>query len=199
MQVGSVSDLFNIFNAGDFVQNTLQEFSLYDVGDYASSVYLLIEGTVHFFKKGSSYSVSDKDSAEIFKQIQYAKQKATATGPFSWMGHPECDTCRRLQGGQVREKIDLGLIALKNIPICRACKLKLNGAWMNPTEGGLKQYAADRHHFLTQQNFLLLGLDYTEKNQLHKYKASAFGRSTKILKINRARLEGKINRFSCCL
>ena len=192
MNVGSVNDLFNILNAGQFVENTLQEFTLYDVGQRASSIYILIEGRIHFFKKGGTYSVSDKDSAEILKQIQYATHKATATGPFSWMGHPECDVCRRLQGGKVREKIDLGLIAIDQIPICRTCRIQLNStSWMEPADGTLKQYAADRHHFLTCEHFALFGLDYIEGSNVHKFKVSAFGRDTKILKVDRAAVEGK--------
>jgi hypothetical protein len=192
MQAGTLSELFNIFNDGEFVQSTLKEYTLYDVGNCASSVYVLIEGCVRFFKKGSSYSASDKDSGEISKQIQYARQRATATGPFSWMGHPECDVCRQLQGGKVRDKIDLGLIDLEQIPICRTCKIQLNSrSWMNPSDGCLKHYAPDRHHFLTLEQLTLFGFDYLDGSNVHKYKVSAFGRDTKILKVDRASLEGK--------
>jgi hypothetical protein len=191
MNSGSVNDLFNVLNAGKFVENSLWEFTLYDVGQRASSVYILIEGRIHFFKKGGTYSVSEKDSAEILKQIQYATHIATATGPFSWMGHPECDVCRRLQGGKVREKIDLGLITLDQIPICRTCRIELNSAaWMEPADGSLKQFAANRHHFLTCEHFLLFGLDYIEESNVHKFKVSALGRDTRILKVDRAALEG---------
>ena len=192
LRVGSLSDLYNILNAGEFVESALQEFMLYDVGHFASSVFVIIEGCVRFSKKGSSYSASDKDSSEIFKQFQYAKHKATATGPFSWMGHPECDVCRQLQGGKIREKIDLGIMDLNKIPICRQCRIQFNsGAWMDPSDGDLKQYAADRHHFLTLEKFALFGLDYIERRNVHKFKASTFGRSTKILKVDRKNLEGK--------
>ena len=191
MQAGSLNDLFNILNEGDFVESTLQEHTLYDVGNCASSVYILIEGCVRFFKKGSSYSVSDKDSSEILKQLQYARHKATATGPFSWMGHPECDVCRQLQGGKVREKIDLGLMPVDQIPICRTCQIQMNSrAWMDPSDGSLKHYAADRHHFLSLQQFAMFGLDYVEGSRVHKYKASAFGRDTRIFKFDRAAIEG---------
>ncbi len=191
LQIGSLNDLFNIINTGNLIQSTLQEFPLYDIGDSASSVYILLEGCVRFHKKGSSYSVSDKDCAEISKQRQYAWHKATATGPFSWMGHPECDICRKLQGGKVRERIDAGLLDIKDIPVCRTCRIQVNSrSWMAPADGCVKHYAPSRHHFLDLRAFALFGLDYI--GNVHKYKASGFGRETRILKVNRAELEGTI-------
>jgi hypothetical protein len=196
LRVGSLSELCNILSSGEFIESALQEFMLYDVGHCASSVYILIEGSVRFSKKGSIYSASDKDSSEIFKQFQYARHKATATGPFSWMGHPECDVCRQLQGDKIREKIDLGIMDLNKVPICRACRIQFNsGAWMDPQDGNLKEYAADRHHFLTIEKFALFGMDYIDNGGVHKYKASTFGRSTRILKIDRKPLEGKKRLF----
>jgi hypothetical protein len=196
LQSCSLNVLYNMLNDGEFVQNTLQEVTLYDVGDHATSAYLLIEGCVRYFRKGNSYSVSDKDSGEIFKQIQYARHKATATGPFAWMGHPECDVCRQLQGGKVRERIDMGLIELSHIPICRTCQIQMNSrAWMDPADGGLKHYAADRHHFVTVENFALFGFDYIEESKVHRYKVSAFGRDTKVFKFKMAALEG--SRYAC--
>jgi hypothetical protein len=195
LRVGSLSELCNILSSGEFIESALQECMLYDVGHRASSVYILIEGCVRFSKKGSSFSVSDKDSSEIFKQFQYARHKATATGPFSWMGHPECDVCRQLQGGKIREKIDLGIMDLNKVPICRACQIQFNsGAWMDPQDGNVKEYAADRHHFLTLEKFALFGLDYIG-NGVHKFKASTFGRGTRILKVDRKTLEGKERYF----
>jgi hypothetical protein len=191
LRIGSLNDLFNIINTGVFVQSTLQEFPLYDFEDCATNVYILLAGCTRFHKKGSSYSVSDKDCAEIAKQHQYAWHKATATGPFSWMGHPECDLCRQLQGGKVRERIDAGLMDNKDIPVCRTCRIKMNSeAWMAPSDGGVKHYAPDRHPFLDLQAFALFGLDYMKRSNVHKYKASGFGRDTRILKVQRAELEG---------